>query len=238
MKGNRKRVRCRVWYVPSATGWGWWWGGWKRVRTSPGRTSNQQDKTHSAVGRARVITLPPTVRHAPVSDLNSTVSWVFDRNTQKWNITRYHRIHPCIGAIQPPPPIRQLPPGHRSPDHRNDHYLKVTIVMTSSPRNHPRNSECTRWCLCWLFATGVLLFRCTSPGDADSCQMLSRKKRRGVIEKKRRDRINTSLSELKRLVPTAFEKQGSAKLEKAEILQMTVDHLKNLHAKGNQRQQT
>jgi type III secretory pathway component EscR len=33
-------------------------------------------------------------------------------------------------------------------------------------------------------------------------------------------------------VPTAFEKQGSAKLEKAEILQMTVDHLKMLHAKG------
>lgn len=64
--------------------------------------------------------------------------------------------------------------------------------------------------------------------------MLSRKKRRGVIEKKRRDRINTSLSELKRLVPSAFEKQGSAKLEKAEILQMTVDHLKMIHAKGKE----
>lgn len=60
----------------------------------------------------------------------------------------------------------------------------------------------------------------------------SRKKRRGIIEKRRRDRINSSLSELRRLVPTAFEKQGSAKLEKAEILQMTVDHLKTLHAKG------
>lgn len=62
--------------------------------------------------------------------------------------------------------------------------------------------------------------------------MLSRKKRRGVIEKKRRDRINTSLTELKRLVPSAYEKQGSTKLEKAEILQMTVDHLKMIHAKG------
>lgn len=61
---------------------------------------------------------------------------------------------------------------------------------------------------------------------------MSRKKRRGVIEKKRRDRINTSLTELKRLVPSAFEKQGSAKLEKAEILQLTVDHLKLLHSKG------
>lgn len=53
-----------------------------------------------------------------------------------------------------------------------------------------------------------------------------------VIEKRRRDRINNSLSELRRLVPSAFEKQGSAKLEKAEILQMTVDHLKMLHSKG------
>ena len=75
--------------------------------------------------------------------------------------------------------------------------------------------------------------QCSADGDeADSCQLLSRKKRRGVIEKRRRDRINTSLTELRRLVPSAFEKQGSAKLEKAEILQMTVDHLKMLHAKG------
>uniref|UniRef100_A0A3B3HSM8 Uncharacterized protein n=1 Tax=Oryzias latipes TaxID=8090 RepID=A0A3B3HSM8_ORYLA len=55
-----------------------------------------------------------------------------------------------------------------------------------------------------------------------------------IVEKRRRDRINSSLSELRRLVPTASEKQGSAKLEKAEILQMTVDHLKMLQAeKGN-----
>ncbi|KAF7493726.1 Hairy/enhancer-of-split related with YRPW motif protein [Sarcoptes scabiei] len=64
------------------------------------------------------------------------------------------------------------------------------------------------------------------------CHLMSRKKRRGMIEKRRRDRINNSLHELKRLVPAAFEKQGSAKLEKAEILQLTVDHLRMLHAKG------
>ncbi|XP_028252704.1 hairy/enhancer-of-split related with YRPW motif protein 2 [Parambassis ranga] len=74
--------------------------------------------------------------------------------------------------------------------------------------------------------------RCGSP--AVSTQVMARKKRRGIIEKRRRDRINNSLSELRRLVPTAFEKQGSAKLEKAEILQMTVDHLKMLQAAGGQ----
>ncbi|XP_013375180.1 PREDICTED: hairy/enhancer-of-split related with YRPW motif-like protein isoform X3 [Chinchilla lanigera] len=63
-------------------------------------------------------------------------------------------------------------------------------------------------------------------------QMQARKKRRGIIEKRRRDRINSSLSELRHLVPSAFEKQGSSKLEKAEVLQMTVDHLKMLHATG------
>ncbi|KAI1886226.1 hypothetical protein AGOR_G00211810 [Albula goreensis] len=65
---------------------------------------------------------------------------------------------------------------------------------------------------------------------SSTTQVQARKRRRGIIEKRRRDRINNSLSELRRLVPSAFEKQGSAKLEKAEILQMTVDHLKMLHA--------
>uniref|UniRef100_A0A8C7F4B8 Hes related family bHLH transcription factor with YRPW motif like n=1 Tax=Oncorhynchus kisutch TaxID=8019 RepID=A0A8C7F4B8_ONCKI len=69
-----------------------------------------------------------------------------------------------------------------------------------------------------------------SPGSTS--QILARKKRRGIIEKRRRDRINHSLSELRRLVPSALEKQGSSKLEKAEILQMTVDHLKLLHTMG------
>ncbi|XP_051948899.1 hairy/enhancer-of-split related with YRPW motif protein 1-like [Xyrauchen texanus] len=71
-----------------------------------------------------------------------------------------------------------------------------------------------------------------SLSPSTTSQVQARKRRRGIIEKRRRDRINNSLSELRRLVPSAFEKQGSAKLEKAEILQMTVDHLKMLHAAG------
>ncbi|XP_030645372.1 hairy/enhancer-of-split related with YRPW motif protein 1 isoform X2 [Chanos chanos] len=71
-----------------------------------------------------------------------------------------------------------------------------------------------------------------SMSPSTTSQVQARKRRRGIIEKRRRDRINNSLSELRRLVPSAFEKQGSAKLEKAEILQMTVDHLKMLHAAG------
>uniref|UniRef100_A0A915K769 BHLH domain-containing protein n=1 Tax=Romanomermis culicivorax TaxID=13658 RepID=A0A915K769_ROMCU len=64
-------------------------------------------------------------------------------------------------------------------------------------------------------------------------QPLTRKRRRGMIEKRRRDRINNCLLELKRLVPAAFEKQNSQKLEKAEILQLTVDHLRFMSCKAS-----
>ncbi|KAL3215075.1 hypothetical protein MRX96_006657 [Rhipicephalus microplus] len=47
----------------------------------------------------------------------------------------------------------------------------------------------------------------TSSGSG-SCQLLTRKKRRGIIEKRRRDRINTSLTELRRLVPDGIRKTG------------------------------
>ncbi|CAH8834220.1 unnamed protein product [Trichobilharzia szidati] len=60
-----------------------------------------------------------------------------------------------------------------------------------------------------------------------------RKRRRGVIEKRRRDRINCSLADLKRLVPDSNYKPGSAKLEKAEILQLTVEFLQKLHKDGH-----
>eukprot|EP00117_Sycon_ciliatum_P009285 scpid20849/ scgid11640/ Hairy and enhancer of split-related protein HELT; HES/HEY-like transcription factor; Protein Hes-like; Protein megane len=49
-----------------------------------------------------------------------------------------------------------------------------------------------------------------------------------IIEKKRRDRINNCLAELSKLIPQAYLKQGSTKLEKAEILEMTVRHLHDL----------
>lgn len=56
-----------------------------------------------------------------------------------------------------------------------------------------------------------------------------------MIEKKRRDRINASLGELRRLVPAAARDPHSGKLEKAEILQLTVEHLRTLRNKGESR---
>ncbi|XP_058863467.1 hairy and enhancer of split-related protein helt-like [Acipenser ruthenus] len=51
-----------------------------------------------------------------------------------------------------------------------------------------------------------------------------------VIEKRRRDRINQCLNELGKTVPMALAKQSSGKLEKAEILEMTVQYLRALHS--------
>ncbi|XP_027895350.1 hairy/enhancer-of-split related with YRPW motif protein 2-like isoform X1 [Xiphophorus couchianus] len=76
--------------------------------------------------------------------------------------------------------------------------------------------------------------RVRRPGASDAPSVSCRFQ---IIEKRRRDRINGSLSELRRLVPTAWEKQGSAKLEKAEILQMTVEHLRTLQAGGTGQQE-
>ncbi|KAG5454241.1 Hairy/enhancer-of-split with YRPW motif protein 1 [Clonorchis sinensis] len=60
-----------------------------------------------------------------------------------------------------------------------------------------------------------------------------RKRRRGVIEKRRRDRINCSLYDLKKLIPDVSRKPGSSKLEKAEILQSTVDFIHRLYSEGH-----
>jgi hypothetical protein len=69
----------------------------------------------------------------------------------------------------------------------------------------------------------------TSGSGSTSYRGPTRKRRCGVIEKRRRDRINLSLDELKCLVTLALENSGSAKLEKAEILLMMVDYLTILH---------
>ncbi|XP_077422115.1 hairy-related 8.2 isoform X2 [Vanacampus margaritifer] len=54
-----------------------------------------------------------------------------------------------------------------------------------------------------------------------------RKMRKPLIERKRRERINNCLDQLKETVISAFRLDQS-KLEKADILEMTVKHLQNI----------
>ncbi|XP_020664181.2 transcription factor HES-1 [Pogona vitticeps] len=57
-----------------------------------------------------------------------------------------------------------------------------------------------------------------------------RKSSKPIMEKRRRARINESLAQLKTLILDALKKDSSrhSKLEKADILEMTVKHLRNL----------
>ncbi|XP_060096859.1 transcription cofactor HES-6 isoform X1 [Heteronotia binoei] len=71
-----------------------------------------------------------------------------------------------------------------------------------------------------------------SGGGSSSVQRLSntkeeRKLRKPLIERKRRERINNCLDQLKETVVGAFRLDQS-KLEKADILEMTVKHLQNI----------
>nr|CAB3252621.1 E(spl)/hairy-c [Phallusia mammillata] len=71
-------------------------------------------------------------------------------------------------------------------------------------------------------------------GDADSSVGSSyaerRKSSKPIMEKRRRARINSSLNELKSILLEALKKDSTrhSKLEKADILEMTVKYLKNV----------
>ncbi|UJR27056.1 hypothetical protein I4U23_008360 [Adineta vaga] len=63
---------------------------------------------------------------------------------------------------------------------------------------------------------------------SDASEQTSRKFAKTCVEKKRRDRINKSLDELKDLMALTDERARYQKLEKAEILEMTVNYIRNL----------
>ena len=49
-----------------------------------------------------------------------------------------------------------------------------------------------------------------------------------IIEKRRRDRMNNYLADLSRLLPPASMKKGRGRIEKTEIIEMTIKHMKHL----------
>ncbi|XP_061424109.1 transcription factor HES-1-B-like [Lethenteron reissneri] len=69
-----------------------------------------------------------------------------------------------------------------------------------------------------------------APPDKPKSASEHRKSTKPVMEKRRRARINDSLNQLKALILEALKKDSSrhSKLEKADILEMTVKHLRSL----------
>ena len=49
-----------------------------------------------------------------------------------------------------------------------------------------------------------------------------------VIEKRRRDRMNNCLADLSRLIPSSYLKKGRGRIEKTEIIEMAIKHMKHL----------
>ncbi|XP_043279326.1 transcription factor cwo-like isoform X2 [Venturia canescens] len=49
-----------------------------------------------------------------------------------------------------------------------------------------------------------------------------------IIEKRRRDRMNNCLADLSRLIPADYLKKGRGRVEKTEIIEMAIRHMKHL----------
>ncbi|XP_045764922.1 transcription factor cwo isoform X1 [Maniola jurtina] len=54
-----------------------------------------------------------------------------------------------------------------------------------------------------------------------------------IIEKRRRDRMNNCLADLSRLIPAEYLKKGRGRVEKTEIIEMAIRHLKFLQDRVN-----
>jgi hypothetical protein len=56
-----------------------------------------------------------------------------------------------------------------------------------------------------------------------------------IIEKRRRDRMNNCLADLLRLIPPDFLKKGRGRIEKTEIIEMAIKHMKYLQELANRK---
>ena len=72
----------------------------------------------------------------------------------------------------------------------------------------------------------------------DDAAVLNRKFAKTCVEKKRRDRINRCLDELKDLMSQADDKAKYQKMEKAEILEMAVTYMKTLRSTNSNHSET
>lgn len=52
-----------------------------------------------------------------------------------------------------------------------------------------------------------------------------------IIEKRRRDRMNNCLADLSRLIPADYLKKGRGRIEKTEIIEMAIKHMKYLQCR-------
>ncbi|XP_065336020.1 transcription factor cwo isoform X1 [Cloeon dipterum] len=86
------------------------------------------------------------------------------------------------------------------------------------------------------YCEGNLNFATVSAGDDDELNYQKKKAlsrdpmSHRIIEKRRRDRMNNCLADLSRLIPAEYLKKGRGRVEKTEIIEMAIKHMKYLQA--------
>jgi len=97
-------------------------------------------------------------------------------------------------------------------DHRNDQYDYDGCSQHSGSTKHQHDSDSAR------------RKQRTSTASTMGEDPLSHK----IIEKRRRDRMNSCLADLSHLIPSNYLKKGRGRIEKTEIVEMAIKHIKHL----------
>ena len=68
------------------------------------------------------------------------------------------------------------------------------------------------------------------PRHVLTCALLQDPLSHRIIEKRRRDRMNNCLADLSRLIPSSYLKKGRGRIEKTEIIEMAIKHIRHLQS--------
>ncbi|XP_075235567.1 transcription factor cwo [Lycorma delicatula] len=115
--------------------------------------------------------------------------------------------------------------------HTNLKYERCSSNGGPSPRPCKEEQNSYRYC----DSTGNLNFTTAVNSEDDEYNYHKKKIPRDpmshrIIEKRRRDRMNNCLADLSRLIPADYLKKGRGRIEKTEIIEMAIKHMKYLQA--------
>merc|ERR1712071_728493 len=114
--------------------------------------------------------------------------------------------------------ISTCPHTHTHTHHRGTHLICISIIGFGNQSHKMPSHPPSAW----------------DDKESVSRTMLYKKITKPLLERQRRARINRCLDELKELMSAALASEGEnlTKLEKADVLDLTVRHLPQLHREG------
>lgn len=117
--------------------------------------------------------------------------------------------------------------------HNNVKYESTNISNNGSGSNN--NHLCKEEQNIYRYCDGNLNFTTVATSEDDEYGYHKKKISRDpmshrIIEKRRRDRMNNCLADLSRLIPADYLKKGRGRIEKTEIIEMAIKHMKHLQS--------